>query len=86
MGLALALPRLAQRLPPRGLMVLLTGVGAIGAIDLVCNMLVARGAMASVSLGGPALLACFGVVIGALSGDRMGWRGARVGERASIGQ
>ncbi len=75
-GLALALPRLARLIPPRGLVALLLGIGVIGVVGLVCNVLVTRGAMPSLSFGGPALLACFGVVLGALGGHSMGRHGS----------
>ncbi len=75
-GLALALPRLARLIPPRGLVALLFGIGVIGVVGLVCNVLVTRGAMPSLSFGGPALLACFGVILGALGGHSMGRHGS----------
>ena len=62
-GLALALPGLARRLPPRGVVALLVAVGVIGALGLVWQVAMALGATAALSLGGPALLACFAVVL-----------------------
>ena len=62
-GLALALPGLARRMPARSLVLLLVCIGAVGAIDLVCGLFVARSDASSLSLGGPAILACFGVVL-----------------------
>ncbi|MGI4768521.1 MAG: glycosyltransferase family 87 protein [Janthinobacterium lividum] len=65
-GLALALPGLALRIPPRGLVALLIVVGGIGALGLVWEVAITLGATATLSLGGPALLACFGVMLRAL--------------------
>ncbi len=65
-GLALALPGIARRLPPSGLVALLIGIGVIGSVDLVSNMLVGRGMMTGLSLVAPALLVCFGIILHAL--------------------
>ena len=67
-GLALALPGMARRISPSGLVTILIGVGVAGALDLVTNMLIDRGAMAALSIEGPALLVCFGTILGLLSG------------------
>ncbi len=67
-GLALTLPGLARQIPASGLVGLLIGVGVIGAMDLVSTVLVSRGVMADLSLAGPALLVCFGIILAALSG------------------
>ncbi len=69
-GLALALPGLALRIPPRGLVALLVAVGGIGALGLFWQAAIALGAPASLSLGGPALLACFAVTLRVLGPHR----------------
>ena len=69
-GLALALPGLARQMPVSGLVGLLIGVGVIGAMDLVSTVLVSQGMKAGLSLAGPALLVCFGIIVVALSGPK----------------
>ncbi len=66
MGLALALPGLARRLPPRRLAGLLVGVGIAGSVGFGAILLMAIEPRARFSLGGPVLLACFGVMLAAL--------------------
>lgn len=77
MGLALALPGLAGRLTARRLEALLLAVLASGGIGFAFIIAVALDERARLSLGGPALLACFAAMLATLRGDRRDRPGAR---------
>lgn len=66
MGLALALPGLALRLTARRLEALLLAVLASGGIGFAFIIAVALDERARLSLGGPALLACFAAMLATL--------------------
>jgi hypothetical protein len=66
LGLALALPGLALRLSMRRLAGLLMAVCAAGSAGFVLVIVIALDARARLSLGGPALLACFAFMLATL--------------------